>query len=113
MPLAGGGGGGFGGGAAARGGGGLEWVAGPDGPGVFQQVSTADRKTRTLKVTYLDGTSHVLWKDYDPAWVSPSNVPRSVVSPDGKWVAFISDRTGWPLVYVTPTTATSKKKPSR
>lgn len=104
-----GGGGGIGGGGG-RGAGGIQWVTGPDGPGVFQQESSADRKTRTLKVTYLSGASHTLWKDYDPAWVSPSNVPRSVVSPDGKWVAFISDRTGWPLVYVTPTDATSEKQ---
>jgi Tol biopolymer transport system component/dienelactone hydrolase len=105
-----GGGGGFGGGGGGRGAGGIQWVTGPDGPGVLQQETSADRKTREIKVTWLTGVTHTLWKDYDPAWWSPSNVPRTVVSPDGKWVAFICDRTGWPLVYAIPTDATSEKQ---
>ena len=101
-------GGGGGGGAAATAG--VQWVTGPDGPAILQQETTTDRKTRTIVVTSLTGVSHILWKDYDPAWWSPSNGPRTVVSPDGKWVAFVSDRTGWPLVYAIPTNATSESQ---
>jgi dienelactone hydrolase len=103
-----------GGGGGAGGGGnrgpGAQWVVGPDGPAILQQESSPDRKTRELKVTSLNGVSHTIWKDYDPAWWSPSNSPRTVVSPDGKWVAFICDRSGWPLVYALPTNATSEKE---
>jgi dipeptidyl aminopeptidase/acylaminoacyl peptidase len=101
--------GGLAGGSAAAGGG-VQWVTGPKGTGILQQVLSADRKTREIKVTTLSGESHTIWKDYDPAWWSPSNSPRTVVSPDGKWVAFICDRTGWPLVYAMPTDATSESQ---
>ena len=103
-----GGGGGFGGGG--RGGGGVQWVTGPSGPAILQQETSPDRKTREIKVTSLSGESHTIWKDYDPAWWSPSNSPKTVVSPDGKWVAFICDRSGWPLVYAIPTDATSESQ---
>jgi dipeptidyl aminopeptidase/acylaminoacyl peptidase len=97
-------------GGGGRGAGVTQWVMGPDGPAVLHQETSADRKTREIVVTSLSGVSHVLWKDYDPAWWSPSNVPRTVASPDGKWVAFICDRTGWPLVYAIPTDAASEKQ---
>jgi dipeptidyl aminopeptidase/acylaminoacyl peptidase len=101
------GGGGFGGGRAGAG---IQWVSLPSGPGVLQQEFSADRKTREIKVTTLSGETHTIWKDYDPAWWSPSNSPKTVVSPDGKWLAFICDRTGWPLVYAIPTDATSESQ---
>jgi dipeptidyl aminopeptidase/acylaminoacyl peptidase len=103
------GGGGVGRGSAAVGGG-VQWVTLPTGTAILQQVFSADRKTREIKVTTLSGESHTIWKDFDPAWWSPSNSPRTVVSPDGKWVAFICDRTGWPLVYGLPTDATSESQ---
>jgi len=101
------------GGGEVRGGGGIggvQWVTGPAGPQALLQVFSADRKTREIKVYALSGESHTIWKDYDPAWWSPSNSPRTVVSPDGRWVAFICDRTGWPLVYALPTDATSESQ---
>jgi dipeptidyl aminopeptidase/acylaminoacyl peptidase len=87
--------------------GGPEWVA---GPAVMHQELSADRKTRKIEVTSVSGETRILWKDYDPAWWSPSNSPKTVASPDGKWIAFISDRTGWPLVYVIPGDATSESQ---
>lgn len=84
-----------------------QWVT---GPAIMHQEFSADRKTREIKITSLTGETHTIWKDYDPAWWSPSNSPKTVASPDGKWVAFICDRTGWPLVYAIPSNATSESQ---
>ena len=86
---------------------GQQWVA---GPALLHQELSQDRKTRTIKITSVDGETRTLWKDYDPAWWSPSNGPRTVASPDGKWVAFICDRSGWPHVYVIASDATSESQ---
>jgi dienelactone hydrolase len=101
---------GGGGGGGGNAGGGIQWVTGPAGPAILRQELSADRKVREIKIISLSGESHTIWKDYDPAWWSPSNSPRTVVSPDGKWVAFICDRSGWPLVYALPTDATSESQ---
>ncbi len=77
------------------------WTA--DGELLFEETSP-DRKTRTIRVASLDGTMRTLWKDYDPAWYSPTRGPVTVLSPDGKQVAFFSDRSGWTHLYVAPTT---------
>jgi len=98
------------GGGGGRGSGEVQWVTGPAGPAILYQDFSMDRKTREIKITSLSGETRTLWKDYDPAWWSPSNSPRTVVSPDGKWVAFICDRSGWPLVYAIPTDATSESQ---
>lgn len=76
------------------------WTA--DGELLFEETSP-DRKTRTIRVASLDGTTRTLWKDYDPAWYSPTRGPVTVLSPDGKRVAFFSDRSGWTHLYVAPT----------
>jgi dipeptidyl aminopeptidase/acylaminoacyl peptidase len=103
VPTAGGGGGG----ARNTSLGGDQWV---EGPALLHQELSPDHKTRELKITAVSGETHTIWKDYDPAWWSPSNGPRSVVSPDGKWVAFISDRTGWPHLYIISSRATSESQ---
>jgi dipeptidyl aminopeptidase/acylaminoacyl peptidase len=94
--------GGGGGGAGTR----IEWAAGPV---VVHQEFSPDRKTREIVETNVKGESHTVWKDYDPAWWSLADGPRTVTSPDGKYIAFISDRTGWAHVYVTPVDASSEK----
>ncbi len=94
-----GGGGGFGGRT--------QWV---EGPAVVREEYSGDRKTRELKVTSVTGESRTLWKDYDPAWISLANGPRTVASPDGKQIAFISDRSGWAHVYVISASATSESQ---
>ena len=49
-----------------------------------------------------------MWRDFDERWFSPTGRDNKVVvSPDGKSVAFISDKSGWIHIYVTPTNATS------
>ncbi len=87
------------------GGGRTQWI---DGPAVVHEEYSGDRKTREIKITSVSGESHTVWKDYDPAWISLANGPRTVASPDGKQIAFISDRTGWAHLYVVPGNATSE-----
>jgi dipeptidyl aminopeptidase/acylaminoacyl peptidase len=97
IPTSGGGGGGAGGRT--------QWVA---GPAVVHEEYSGDRKTREIKVTNTSGDTRTVWKDYDPAWISLANGPRTVASPDGKLIAFISDRTGWAHLYVIPYDANSE-----
>ncbi len=99
VPTSGGGGGG--------GGGRTQWVA---GPAVVHEEYSGDRKTREIKITGVSGESRTVWKDYDPYWISLANGPRTVASPDGKQIAFISDRSGWAHLYVVPADATSESQ---
>jgi dipeptidyl aminopeptidase/acylaminoacyl peptidase len=95
------------GGAYGGPGGRVQWGAGPT---IVHEEFSGDRKTKELTVTTVTGQSRVLWKDYDPAWISPANGPRMVTSPDGKHIAFVSDRSGWAHVYVIPIDATSESQ---
>jgi len=95
-----------GGGGGGRGGG-MEWVHGNE---LVHQEFSPDRKTREIKVTSANGETRTLWKDYDPAYWTPTGGTRTVASPDGKWVAFFSDRTGWPHLYVIAADATSESQ---
>ncbi len=96
-------GGGFGGGRA-------QWVQGPAGPAVVHEEYSGDRKSRDIKITATNGDTRTVWHDFDPAWISLANGPRTVASPDGKQIAFISDRTGWAHLYVIPANATSESQ---
>jgi dipeptidyl aminopeptidase/acylaminoacyl peptidase len=83
----------------------MQWAAGPS---IVHEEFSADHKTMEIKITSLAGGTHTLWKDHDSAWISPADGAMDVTSPDGKWLAFISDRTGWPHLYVIPTDANSE-----
>ncbi len=85
----------------------MQWGAGPS---IIHEEFSPDHKTMEIKVTGLDGATRTLWKDYDPAWISPADGAGDVSSPDGRWLAFISDRSGWPHLYVIPTDATSESQ---
>ncbi len=98
--------GGGGGGGGGRGGG-MEWV---NGNALVHQEFSPDRKAREIKVTSANGETRTLWKDYDSAYWTPTGGARTVASPDGKWVAFFSDRSGWPHLYVIPADATSESQ---
>jgi Tol biopolymer transport system component len=75
---------------------------------VYYELSP-DGKTKDIKVTMRDAPPRVLWRDRDERWVSPTNRDvKLLVSPDGKQVAFVSDRSGWIHVYVMPADATSE-----
>jgi dipeptidyl aminopeptidase/acylaminoacyl peptidase len=95
-------GGAYGGGAA-----GFQWVA---GPALVHEEYSGDRKNREIEVTSVSGQSRTIWKDYDPSWISLADGPRTVSSPDGKRIAFISDRSGWAHLYVIPSDATSESE---
>lgn len=86
----------------------MQWTS--DGTLLFQEVS-ADRKTRSIQVFTPEAGVRTLWQDHDPAWWSVTGRDsRTLVSPDGRQVAFVSDRTGWPHVYVMPVDATSESQ---
>ena len=73
-----------------------------DGAVIYQETSP-DGKTREIRTARPGQPPRVLWRDHDEKWVSPTNRDvKLLVSPDGKQVAFVSDRTGWIHVYVMP-----------
>ena len=79
-----------------------------DGAVVYQELSP-DGKTREIKTVRAGGNSRVLWRDHDERWWSPTGRDsKLLVSPDGKSIAFVSDRTGWIHVYVMPVDAASE-----
>jgi dipeptidyl aminopeptidase/acylaminoacyl peptidase len=85
----------------------MQWAAGPS---IVHVEYSPDHKNMEIKITALSGETRTLWKDFDPAWVSPADGAEDVTSPDGKWLAFISDRSGWPHLYVIPTDAASESQ---
>jgi dipeptidyl aminopeptidase/acylaminoacyl peptidase len=95
------------GGAYGGGGAGAQWIA---GPALVHDEYSGDRKTREIKVTSVTGETRTIWKDYDPRWISLADGPRTASSPDGKQIAFISDRNGWAHLYVIPFDATSESQ---
>ncbi|MEP6782829.1 MAG: hypothetical protein ABI983_04105, partial [Acidobacteriota bacterium] len=82
-----------------------------DGSLVWAETS-ANGKTREIKAWKAGAAApRTLWKDTDDRWFSPTGRDsRVLVSPDGKSVAFISDRSGWIHIYVMPVTATSESQ---
>lgn len=85
----------------------MQWAAGPS---IVHEEFSPDHKTLEIKLTELSGETRTLWKDSDPAWISPADGAMDVASPDGKWLAFISDRSGWPHLYVIPIDAKSESQ---
>jgi dipeptidyl aminopeptidase/acylaminoacyl peptidase len=84
---------------------GVQWSS--HGSVVYQEQSP-DGKTREIKTSAVGALPRVLWRDRDEKWWSPTNRDsRLVVSPDGKQLAFVSDRTGWIHVYIIPTDSTN------
>jgi dipeptidyl aminopeptidase/acylaminoacyl peptidase len=81
-----------------------------DGALVWAEGS-ANGKTREIKTWRAGSAPRTLWKDVDDKWFSPTGRDsRVLVSPDGKSVAFISDRSGWIHIYVMPVTATAESQ---
>ena len=72
---------------------------------------SANGKTREIKTwTRGHAAAHAV-EGRDDRWFSPTGRDSKVlVSPDGKSVAFISDRSGWIHIYVMPVDATSESQ---
>lgn len=83
----------------------MQWAAGPS---IIHEEFSPDHKTLEIQRTTLTGETRTLWRDHDDKWVSPADGAMDVTSPDGKSLAFISDRSGWPHLYVIPTDASSE-----
>lgn len=85
---------------------GVQWTG--EGSVVYQELAP-DGKTREIKAASAGQLPRTLWRDRDEKWWSPTGRDsRLLVSPDGKSLAFVSDRTGWIHVYVIPVDATSE-----
>jgi dipeptidyl aminopeptidase/acylaminoacyl peptidase len=101
-------------------GGDISWIPTVGNPSAVQFAAggslvwaegSASGKTREIKTWSTGGSPRTLWKDHDERWFSPTGRDSKViVSPDGKSVAFVSDRTGWIHIYVMPVTATSESQ---
>lgn len=96
------------GGAGGGGGreGGAQWVSDSV---LLRTEFTPDRKDRSIITTNIvTGETRTLWHDHDDAYWTPNAGARTAISPDGKSVIFVSDRTGWPHLYMIPIDATSE-----
>ena len=70
---------------------------------IFERTSP-DFKRRTIYIaTVTGGEPRVLFEDLEPKFWSMTGDAggNAQPSPDGKWIAFLSDRDGWDHLYVT------------
>jgi dipeptidyl aminopeptidase/acylaminoacyl peptidase len=69
----------------------------------LQRVSTDYRTREVLLADATRGETRVLHRDFDEKWWSIDYLgPEPTPSPDGRFVAFLSDRDGWDHLYVVP-----------
>ena len=69
---------------------------------VFQRMSDDLRTREVVTADAHSGTETVMHRDVDPRFWSLTYLnAEPVPSPDGKWVAFISDADGWDHLYVS------------
>jgi dipeptidyl aminopeptidase/acylaminoacyl peptidase len=81
------------------------------GGGLIWTEGSASGKTREIKTWKPGAQPRTLWKDSDDRWFSPTGRDsRVLVSPDGKLVTFVSDRSGWIHIYVLPVDATGESQ---
>jgi dipeptidyl aminopeptidase/acylaminoacyl peptidase len=101
-------------------GGDITWIPVTGNPNAIQFTAdgsllwaegSADGKRREIRAWKAGSAPRTLWQDVDQRWFSPTGRDSKVlVSPDGKLVTFISDRSGWIHIYVMATDATSENQ---
>jgi dipeptidyl aminopeptidase/acylaminoacyl peptidase len=70
---------------------------------VHLQVSGGGKAREILIGDARTGSSRVLYREEDPLfWSLDFIAPEAIPSPDGRRVAFVSDRDGWDHLYVVP-----------
>ena len=73
---------------------------------VFDRTSADFKKRMTYVADVSGGEPRVLHEDVEPKFWSLTGdaAGGAQPSPDGKWIAFLSDRDGWDQLYVMPST---------
>jgi dipeptidyl aminopeptidase/acylaminoacyl peptidase len=85
---------------AGGGRGGGRWL---DATHLVADRTSADFKRRTTAAVAIDGSEpKILHEEVDDKFWSITGDAGSQPSPDGKWIAFLSDRDGWDHIYVMP-----------
>jgi dipeptidyl aminopeptidase/acylaminoacyl peptidase len=85
------------------GGGGVRWI---DAKRLVVERQSADFKRRTISIADVTGAVRMAREDVDEKfWSIPGGAGAAAQpSPDGKWIAFLSDHDGWDHLYVMPST---------
>ncbi len=81
--------------------GGARWL---DPATMIVDRQDTDYKKRLIVAAGADGRTRTVFEETDPKfWSIPGQAdPGARPSPDGRWIAFVSDRDGWDHVYVMP-----------
>jgi dipeptidyl aminopeptidase/acylaminoacyl peptidase len=71
---------------------------------IFERTSSDFKRRTTYVADVAGGEPRVLYEDVEPKFWSMTGDAggNAQPSPDGKWIAFLSDRDGWDHLYVMP-----------